>query len=106
MDTPRDPWLQEQIEQYQQEYAASAAMYQQAARQLSARQLLASRRRRLRLLGRLLRAAFGHSHRGGGRASNQPPAVLEGMVTPTPGRTDQRGQTVIVIGVLQQTKGE
>ena len=110
MDKPRDSWLQEQIERYRVGNATSAAFYQQAVSLLSAQQLLAagaaSRHRRLHSLGRLLRAAFGRSLRRGQRASRQPPTVLEGIVTPMPSETGQAVQTVIVIGVQQQTKGE
>jgi hypothetical protein len=107
MDTPRDPWLQAQIERYYDGNAASAAFYQQAAHLLAARQLLAAGAvsRRRRSLARLLRAAFGRWYRGGLRTSSQSLAVLEGVVAPAAIETDQSAQTVIVIGV-QQTKGE
>src|SRR4051794_4213092 len=110
MDTPRDPWLQEQIERHCAGNAASAAFYQQAIHLVSAQQQLAasaaSRHQRLRSLGRLLRAAFGRLHRRGRRASMKSPNVLEGSVTPVSTENDESTVTVIVVGLQHHQKGE
>ena len=110
MDTPHDSWLQEQIERYRTENAASEAFYQQAASLLFARQLLASgsasRQKRMRSLGRLLRSTFRRLYRHGHRASRQPPTGFADAVPPATNAIDVNSITVIVIGVEQQAKGE
>jgi len=110
VELSKDRWLEEQIEQYRMENAASAAFYHQAAGLLSARQLLvgtsASRHRRVRSPGRLLHATFHRLRWRGRQTPRYLPTVLEGVVIPTPMDTDEDAQTVIVIGVSQQTKGE
>ena len=110
MNPPRDAWLQEQIDRYRADNAARAAFFQHAASFLSAEQPRAAdtarHRPRLRLMNRWFRHVFGARLWHRRRASAKQPAVLEGVIIPTPTETDLSAQTVIVIDIVQQKEGE